>query len=159
MSWSWFCVVAIRYVIQVLEGDVACGCLLFIVTYRMNVRYQNLHVFRYCASRMAANMAKYMVIKKCLGTWLLYCNHQVHRDFLITLFIAVNSEHTNACSFPAVNFIYSCIYYYIVSLWIYYRRYYKCQLFFASCFFQSKVWDWSSRRMNVLSSLCVLWCE
>jgi len=81
--------VAIRYVIQVLEGDVACGCLLFIVTYRMNVGYQNLHVFRYCASRVAANTVKY---------------------------IAVNSEHTNVCSFPVVNFIYLCIYYYIVSL-------------------------------------------
>jgi len=55
----------------------------------MNVRYQNLHVFRYCASRVAANTAK---------------------D------IAVNSERTNICSFSAINFIYLCIYYYIVSL-------------------------------------------
>jgi len=26
------------------------------------------------------------MIKKCLCTWLLYCNYQVHRDFLITLY-------------------------------------------------------------------------
>jgi hypothetical protein len=28
----------------------------------------------------------YRVIKKSLYTWRLYCNHQVHRDFLITLY-------------------------------------------------------------------------
>ena len=28
----------------------------------------------------------YRVIRKSLCTWLLYCNHQVHRDFLITLY-------------------------------------------------------------------------
>jgi hypothetical protein len=51
-----------RYVIQILEGDVACGCLLFILTYRMNVGYQNLHVFGYCASHVAANTAKYIAV-------------------------------------------------------------------------------------------------
>jgi len=28
------------------------------------------------------------VIKKSLCTWQLHCNHQVHRDFLITLYIS-----------------------------------------------------------------------
>jgi hypothetical protein len=70
------CCVAIRHVIQVLEGDVACGCLMCIVTYRMNLGYQNSCVFRYCASHVAANTAKY---------------------------IAVNYEHNNVCNFAAAN--------------------------------------------------------
>jgi len=32
-------------------------------------------------------MLKYRVIKKSLCTWRLYCNNQVHRDFLIILYL------------------------------------------------------------------------
>jgi uncharacterized membrane protein YagU involved in acid resistance len=34
-------------------------------------------------------MYKYRMIKKSLCTWWLYCNHQVHRDFLITVYIQI----------------------------------------------------------------------
>ena len=39
------------------------------------------------------NEQLYRVIKKSLCTWRLYCNHQVHRDFLITLFITTVSPY------------------------------------------------------------------
>jgi hypothetical protein len=74
------CCVAVRHVIQVLEGDVGCGCLVCVVTYRMDLGCQNSCVVRYCASHVAADTAKH---------------------------IAVNSEHHNACNFTAASlFIY-----------------------------------------------------
>jgi len=40
------------------------------------------------------------VIKKSLCTWFLYCNHQVHRDFSITLYIhkVKGTEHLGELS-------------------------------------------------------------
>ena len=41
----------------------------------------------------------YRVIKKSLCTWHMYCNHQVHRDFLITRYYS--TEHNTNSSFGA----------------------------------------------------------
>ena len=38
------------------------------------------------------------VNKKSLCTWRLYCNHQAHRDFLITLYISPNKKKEHALS-------------------------------------------------------------
>lgn len=84
----------------------------------MNAGYQNLHVFRYCASRVAANTAKY---------------------------IAVNSEHNNVCNFTAVNlFIHVFIYEFITIL--FHCEFItvgttNVNYFMLLCFLQSKVWD------------------
>jgi len=36
---------------------------------------------------MIIHLNLYRVMKKSLCTWRLYCKHQVHREFLITLYL------------------------------------------------------------------------
>ena len=43
-------------------------------------------------NEIALTFCTYRVIKKSLCTWRLYCNHQVHRDFLITLYIPLTKR-------------------------------------------------------------------
>jgi len=42
-----------------------------------------------CGTRALDNKALYRVIKKSLCTWWLYCNRQMHRDFLIALYFGL----------------------------------------------------------------------
>ena len=48
------------------------------------------HIFLLSGQRLCIVNISYRVIKESLCTWRLYYNHQVHRDFLITMYIHVS---------------------------------------------------------------------
>ena len=62
----------------------------------------------------------YSVIKKSLCTWRLYCNHQVHRHFLIVLYICIYTY-----LLFVYLFTYLCIYLYIGHVLAIFRQSYK----------------------------------
>jgi len=58
--------------------------------------------------------ALYRVIKKCLCTCFLYCNHQVHRDLLITLYktlilLKLEGSHKLCIHTKILQWVYVCV--------------------------------------------------
>jgi len=74
-----------RNVSRVLLLFYCCGNTLRVLCSHRELRTWPLRVQIHCVT-LPEELYKYRVIKKSLCTLLLYCNHQVHRDFLIALY-------------------------------------------------------------------------